>query len=274
MDNKKVFKAELGGVERELAVLRPGVRAQERAQLAYSRKMRELLKPDDGRPGALCRAAMEGVLREQKLWDDERQKQFDELNRKLLDGEKALKKGGIKLADAREIAVQMRRDRWARTQLLSERNSLEQTTAEAQAENARFQSLVVSCVVFNDTGKPAWKDVDAYLTDESPAAGEAARVMGNVLYGLDDGWEKKLPENLFLLNYGLANEDLHLVDFKGRLVDAQGRLVDGGGRLVNDRGELVDAEGNLLTEDGEYKVEFSPFISDTGEPVLVPVTRA
>lgn len=264
-DNKKVFDVEVDGKPVKLAVKRPDHKTQQAAQMVYNRAFREAVKPSDGKSGAIVRASLESVLRDQKLWDDAKQAQFNKLNQGLLEGERKLAKGGIKAKEAREVAIQMRRDRWDLRQLLTERNSLDLYTAEAQAENARFNYIVSACTVYSDTGKPFWKSEDDYLANgNEEVAIKAASTMGNLVYNLDEQFETKLPENSFLLKYGFCNKELHLVNQAGELVDAQGRRVDEKGRLINDKGELVDAEGNLLTEDGDYKFEFSPFLDDDG----------
>ena len=109
----------------------------------------------------------------------------------------------------------------------------------------------------------SFKDYEDYLSeDKSEVANKAATNLAKLIYDLEDDFQKKSPENKFLLEYQFCNTDLHLVDKDGQLVDALGRRVDKDGRLINKDGELVDTDGNLLTDDGEYKVEFQPFIDE------------
>lgn len=262
--NKKTFEVEIDGKKVELAVQRPDLAKQQRGQLIYSREFCRLVKPEDGKRGAIVRGALEGVMREQGLWDDNKQRKWEELNRKLLEGEKTLATGRIKLSKAREVAIGMRRDRYELSRLLSDRNSLDANTAEAQAENARFNYLVSVCTVYADTGKPYFKSEEDYLNQAATEVGNQAAVLFSQLYfNLDEDFEKNLPENRFLLKYRLCREkDLHLIDKDGNLIDAEGRRVDEKGRLVNDKGEIIDSDGNLLTEEGEYKVDFVEFEDD------------
>ena len=59
--------------------------------------------------------------------------------------------------------------------VISERTDYESNTAEGQAENARFNSLVSSCTVYNDTGKPVFNSMDDYLNRSTEeAAAQAA----------------------------------------------------------------------------------------------------
>jgi hypothetical protein len=272
-ENKKSFAVKVGDKDIQLAVLRPTHKVQQQAQLVYNRAFREAVKPADGKSGAIVRGALDAILRDQKLWDDAKSKRYEELAGALLEGEKKLAKGRIKVAEARAIAIQMRRDRYELQQLLASRNELDLNTAEAQAENARFNYLVSACTVYADTGKPYWQSEDEYLgSAEDEVAGKAASLLGSLLYNLEDDFAKKLPENSFLLKYGYVNQKLHLVDKKGRTIDAEGRLVDEKGRLINEQGELIDRDGNLLTESGEYKVDFEPFLDEDGKPVEPAMT--
>jgi hypothetical protein len=89
------------------------------------------------------------------------------------------------------------------------------------------------------------------------------------MYGLDSDFEKKLPENKFLITYKLVNEDLEYVDSKGRPVDEEGRLIDENGRFINEEGKFVDKDGNLVDDKGDYVIEFKPFLDDEGKPIEI-----
>jgi hypothetical protein len=258
---KRTFKiSSVEGKEVELRVNRPDHKIQAAGQVVHNKAFRDAVEG-----GALVRAKVVDVMREQKLWDEAKQKRWDELRKKILDGEKSLARGGLRLSQARQIAIQMRRDRWEFHQMSADRNSLDLNTAEAAAENARFNYFVAACTVYADTGKPYFQDYDAYLASDDPAVASAATQMGKLLYGLDDDYEAKLPENRFLLEQKFCRKDLRLVDKQGRLIDATGHRVDEQGRRINDQGELIDDEGNPLTEDGDYKVDFQPWIDDVHE---------
>ena len=88
-----------------------------------------------------------------------------------------------------------------------------------------------------------------------------------LLYNLDPDYEKKLPENQFLAKYNFVDQDLHLVDDKGRRVDSEGRLVNKDGRYINEAGELIDIKGNRVDLEGDYVVDFSPFLDDEGKAI-------
>lgn len=268
-ENKKSFTVEVDGKDVELAVVRPSQKVQQHATVVYNREFRLATTPADGKPGALVRKALERVLREQKLWDDAKQAQFEALNKRLLDNEKKLSEGGIKLKEARAIAIKMREDRWELRKLLSDRNALDMVTADAQADNAKFNYLVSACTVKAD-GKLYWKTEEEYLADsDGQVAIKAAQILANMIYGLDEDFEQKLPENKFLAKYKFCDDKLRLVNKDGKFIDADGRLIDDKGRYINEAGEYVDLDGNLLTAEGDFKVEFKEFLDDDGVPVAV-----
>jgi hypothetical protein len=265
---KKVFTVEVEGKKVELAVKRPDPKVEQKGQQVHNRTFREAVDS-----GAILRAKVDRVVKSQGLWDEARAMEYVQIQKRLTDGEKKLARGGIKLSEAKEVAVQMRRDRNRLRDLAAERNVIDQHTAEAQAENARFNYYVSVCTVVNDNGAPFFKDLDDYLARSAePAAITAAQELAQLLYGLAGDFEAKLPENRFLVKYRFAREgDLHLINKEGHTIDAAGRLVDEQGRFIayveGPEGEqvkvFVDGEGNRVDEDGDYVEEFSEFIDDT-----------
>ena len=66
-------------------------------------------------------------------------------------------------------------------------------------------------------------------------------------------FEKNLPENKWLKNKELVNEDLALVNDEGKRVDLEGRIIDENGYYLDEKGNRVDKQGNPLSEDGFYE---------------------
>jgi hypothetical protein len=268
--NKKVVKVEIGGKEVELAVLRPNAKQRQEAQKVYNRAFREAVES-----GAILRAKIESVMREQKLWDDQKEAELRKLQTSISEKERKVRSGGIKLSEARDLAIQLRRDRAELRGLNSERMSLDNNSAEAQADNAQFNYWVSVCTVHANDGKPYFKSYEEYMTKEDdPAVGPAASALAKIIYNLEDDYEKKLPENQFLVKYKFADESLHLVDKQGRKVDAEGRLVDENGRYINEAGQFVDRDGNLVDEEGNFVVDEKPFLDDEGNPISVEVSSS
>jgi hypothetical protein len=261
--NKKTFKVTLDSKEIELCVVRPNVKQRQEGQKIYNKAFRDAVES-----GAILRGKVNNVMREQNLWDDNKEAEYRKLLEKINGAERKIKSGGIKLNQAKDLALEMRKDRAELRALTSERSSLDNNTAEGQADNAQFNYWVSSCTVYSDTGKPYFNTYEDYLNrDDDPATGQAAGNLAMLLYNLDPDYEKKLPENQFLSKYKFVDEELHLVDKQGRRVDSEGRLVNKDGRYINEAGELIDINGNRVNEEGDYVVEFSPFLDDDGKPI-------
>ena len=122
--------------------------------------------------------------------------------------------------------------------------------------------------MYNDTGKPVYKDKDAYLRDEgSEVSQKGASTFANMWYGLEEDYDKTLPENKFLQKFDVIDEELRLLNDKGELVDPYGRRVDEDGRFIDEDGNYIDVEGDRLTEDGEYDFGEPVFLDEEGKPL-------
>lgn len=274
--NKKVFEVEIGEGEAlrkvEYAVKRPDQKLQQQAQSVYNRAFRDAVKPSNGERGAIVRAALDGVLRDQKLWDDAKQEEAERIGKALREGEAKLTKGGVKLSEGRDIAIQMRRDRNAWQRLQGDRNALDVNTAEAQAENAKFNFLVASCTVDPKTGARYFKDEEDYNTKSAdPVAFGAANALAELIYEIDPEFFLKFPEEKWLRAYEFTDKEGNLVNKAGERVDAKGRRIDADGYLLSEDNKRIDEEGNLLGTAGEILViNPMPFLDDeTGVAVTV-----
>ena len=205
------------------------------------------------------------------MWSPEKEAKFSELQKELLEGEKRLAKGGFSLNEAKDLAIKMKSTRDDMRALISIKTSLDNHSAEGQADNARFNYLISSCLVYsNNKDKKYFKNYEEYLSRAAESiAIKAAQVLANMLYGLDNDYEKKLPENKFLVKYKFVDDKLRLINKEGKLIDIDGRLVDEFGRFINEKGQYVDKGGSLVDENGDYVTDFKPFTDDDGNPVLV-----
>jgi hypothetical protein len=258
------FTYTINNKETTFLVRSPSINDQKEANKVYNTAFSEAIKAK-----ALVRAKLDDVLIEQGLWDNDKQEKFNKLQNNILEGERTLAKGGISLKEAKKQALEMRKYRAELRDLIAVKTNLDTHTAEGQADNARFNYLVSSCLVYNDTKEPYFKGYEDYLNKAAdPVAVLAAQNLAAMLYGLESDYEEKLPENKFLKKYKFVNKDLRLVNEKGQLVDEENRLIDEKGRFINEAGQFVDKDGNLVDKDGEYLVEFSPFLDDSGKPVV------
>lgn len=262
--NKKIIEVEIDGKKVDLAVIRPNQKQRQEAQKVYNKAFREALDS-----GAILRAKIESVMREQKLWDDNKERQLKVLQNKVADGEKRIKSGGIKLSDARELALSLKKVRTEIRGLNSERINLDNNSAEAQADNAQFNFYVSSCTVSSENGKPHFKSYEDYINrEDDPIIGKAAGAMASIIYNLEDDYEKKLPENQFLIKYKFANDKLEFIDKKGRKIDSEGRLLDKESRYIDEEGNYIDIDGNPIDKEGNYVVDEKPFLDEDGVPLV------
>ena len=251
--------------EIEFMVRSPSLNDQREAQKIYNQSFTDAIKSK-----SVVRAKLDDLLEDQGLWNDEKQAKFTSLQKELSEGEKRLAKGGFSLNEAKDLAIKMKSVRDEIRELISVRTSLDNHSAEGQADNSRFNYLVSVCVVYNDTKQPYFKDMEDYLNRSSEqVAIRGAQNLANMLYGLDNDYEKNLPENKFLKKYKFVDDKLRLVDKKGRLIDAEGRLIDESGRFIDEEGNFIDKYGNKVDKDGEFVVEQKPFLDDSGNPIIL-----
>lgn len=239
--------------EVEFVVKQPSLDNHNEATKVYNRTFRAALES-----GAILRASLTDYMKEQRLWSEEKELEYAKLQLDIVQKQEVLEKGGIKLSEARATALDISDLRDELRILISDRTSLDTNTAEGQADNEKFNCLVSSCVVYKSTGKTFYKDYEDFKGSRHfEVSLKGAKILANMMYGLDDDFEKSLPENEFLIKYKLADENL-------RLIDKQGRFVTRDGQLIEELGLAVDDDGNL--QQTEKQDDFSPFIDDeTGE---------
>jgi hypothetical protein len=265
----KTFNTIIEGKSREILIRSPSLQDQKEATKVYNQSFSEALKAK-----AVVRAKLDDLLIEQGLWDGIKQAKFTELQAEILEGERKLAKGGISLVEARNTALKMRKTREDLRELISVKTNLDTHTAEGQADNARFNYLVSACTVYNDTKEQYFKNYEDYNNRAGdPVAILAAQNLANMLYGLEDNYEEKLPENKFLKQYKFIDSKLRLINKEGKLVDENGKLIDENGRYINEQGQFVDKDGNLVDQSGEYIIEFTPFLDDQGKPIILETPK-
>jgi hypothetical protein len=247
-------------VEKEFAVRLPAYKIMEEANKLKSKVFRESLDAGD-----MLRDQLEDILRNKGLWNDQRQIEYDTLRKEILDREYQLQKGGIKLNDAKSLALEMKEKRQRMVEMLSGRSDLDSQTCEGKSENARFNFLFAHSLVYNDDELTPFypNGLEDYVVDmDNPIAVKGAT-------------EDKLPENKFLKRFKFVDDKYRLVE-KGsaRLVDRDGRYVDEYGNYIeyNEDGTYyyVDVNGRKLDEEtGNFVIdEPSPFLDEYGNPVL------
>jgi hypothetical protein len=260
----KVMETQEDGTEKEitLVVKLPDLEAVKEGQRAYNEAFSDAVNSN-----AILGFEIDRILEERKLWDEEKKEKEKALTDRLEENRKKLIAGGIKLSEGKKIALQMRKDRVDLMVLRSTKNALSTQTAEAQAEQARFNAYMVKCVYYED-GKNYFENLEDYLhRGNSKPAMEAAKYFSTLQYGLSPDFEQKLPENAFLIKYKFMNEDLQLINKDGHPIDEEGRLIDKDNYYVDVHGNRIDREGKPVPKDDELHIE-QPFIEDE-EPALV-----
>lgn len=207
--------------------------------------------------GIVTKKELSTLMKKRGIWSDKKEDEQEAISKEINQLEQKLYlecgKRNSKRAEGKEIAIQIRRKRNELRQLISEKMGLEENTAEALADNSRFDYIVAHCT-FHANGEKVYKDIDDYNSKSADeVAYTAASALAEMMYSIDSDFEKNLPENKWLKNRELVNDDLALVDDKGRRVDLEGRLINDEGYYIDENGNRIDKEGNPLSEDGFYE---------------------
>lgn len=241
------------GQEVELLIKSPTAKDVRHSNKVYAAAFREALEK-----GMLVKRKLKEYLRDQGLWDDEREASYLDLLDRIGKGEVQLNTGKdedgnkIKISDGRAISLQLMKDRAELRSLIAEQQGYDSNTAEGYADNERFFALVAACTYDHLTQKPYFSSLQDYKDrDDEPAAIAAANKLATLVFGVDEDYEKTLTEYKFLKRFGMVDDD---------------------GFLVNKDGEYVDEEGNAIakpepaadtsTEDGLFNVEEAEFEDD------------
>lgn len=287
-DNKErvVDSFDKDGNPVKVLVKKPTTKEYRDSQVEYNKAFRSALDS-----GSLLRQKLTEYMTEQGIWNDKKQQQNDNFIEQIRNKEEQLKAGGIKLSEAKQIALDLRELRADFQIFLAEKNALDSNTVEGQADNARFAELVRLCILNSETKQQCFqsqKDYDA--NSDQPWVIEASAELANMLYGLDPNYANNLEENKFLKEFKFVNEDLRLINNDGHLVDVDGRLINEDGRYIAYRTEegkknkdpdqvyFVNRDGQEVVaktnEDGEEEwvridlQERKPFLDDEGAPII------
>ena len=276
MDSKRVVidNVDIEGKPFSLAVIRPKNRTNQEANMAYNLRMATLIRSgsQNSSQRLLLRAELENYLNKMGIWTLQDALDVEKLALEIRAHELMLKKGGIKISEGRTIALQMAEKRQLIMEKHAQRQQFDSATVESQAENFRFEFLLVKCLVFADTGRPFLKNHNDYVERQDEIAiMEGARILAGMVYGLETNIHQNMFEMQWLKEAGMIDDDGRYIRFDGTTTDRDGRLVNKDGRYINKEGQMVDTFGRLVDEHGNLLVDISkPFIDDeTGESVIV-----
>jgi hypothetical protein len=256
----------------EEKVVKLVVKRPTNALLSQAQRVSAKVWTDCVRDGIMTKKELEKFMKEQGIWNDEKdteqKKITEEINRLERELYVSGKNGKLRATEGKNIAIDMRKKRIELRELIAERMGLEQNTAESISDNARFDFLVANCAYY-ENGQKVYKDMDEYTANsDGEIAFSAATALAQMMYSVDKDFESKLPENKFLKMFKFVNDDLALVNDKGERVDTEGRKIDEFGYYVNEEGKRVDKEGNLLDENGNY-VPSVTYVDDKGKKISI-----
>jgi hypothetical protein len=254
------------------------IRKPNNALMSQAQRVGAKAWTDCVREGIMTKKELEKFMKEQGIWDDGKDEEQKKIVKTISDLEKKLfvsgadKTSKLRASEGKEIAIEMRVKRNELRDLISERMSLEQNTAESISDNSRFDFLVSSCT-FYENGNKVYNSLEDYRERSDGEIGfAAATALASMLYAVDKDFEAKLPENKFLKMFHFVNEDLSLVNTSGETVDLEGRRIDKQGYYLSAEGNRVDKEGNVLDEFGNYVPQVT--YTDDKNNVIEPESSA
>ena len=255
--------------EIELVVTKPTNKQLLEAEKVYKTTFRKALEE-----GAMLRKKLSLYMKDQEIWSDEQEKQYEEVVKEINLMDYQLNKGKdtegkkLKLSKAKEMALKLSDKRVEFRDLIGERQELDHMTAEGQADTERFSYIVYLCTKDFLTQKPYYSSYDDYQEKgNEQETVEAAKHVGEIVYEIDPEYENSLTENKFLKRFKFANEKNQLVDKEGCRVDREGNQVDDEGYILNKDGKRVNV--NDLPVLGEKEnVEEADFEDDLGVVIV------
>lgn len=209
--------------------------------------------------GLPLKSELENTLKKRGISHEELEIEVKKLQKELGTKLDKLDEGGIKLEDAKKLALEINDLRNSIILKLADKRDFMVSTAEGKAEQSYLDYLVSVTTVYNDDRKKKYfKDYQDYLNRKSDhdafvITQRYAEIMYDTVFD-----EKRLPENEFLIEYGFMNNDMRLVNKEGHLVDTDGNLVNNEGQKI----EIVDGKEVVI---GEKKRK--PFLDENGDPI-------
>lgn len=265
LKNKIEFSVEKDGVKTSFYVKKPNVEQNKVLNNTYNTAYHDALKSK-----ALLRTKIVDFAKAQDIWSDEKEQKLKDLNKTVQNGLFRLAqggKGGFTKQAAIDLALEIRKTRNEISALTGPLDNITANSAESQAENARFNQMMILCTYYGEgdnEDKQYFKDLedmDEKLRNEDAVSSEAFKHMVLLSFGIEKDARAKWPENKFLIENKYLDAECRRINTDGHLIDEQGNLVDSKGRRVNGDGKLIDEFGHVIDEKGNYMVEdFVPFV--------------
>ena len=267
-NNIVVKTSDKDGNDIELFIRTPGHKVLQEAQMVYNVKLTALIRQSivDGSQ-LFSKEQLEQHLQELGIWTDKDVRKFLELQIEIRSSELKLKEGGIKVSEAKKIAIRMKVQRATLLSLYNRRSQFDGITMESMADNHRFNFLITKCVIHKKEDVPFFSNIQDYEKRQNEQCSvDAATALAAHLYGCSSDMEANLTENKWLKEFKFADDQGRLINDNGDLINQNGDLVDENGRFVDKDGNFVDNQGRRIDEDGNFIVEKpKPFIDDMGK---------
>jgi hypothetical protein len=180
ISNTRDFKVTVDGKEVELRTRKPRLDEIREGQKIHTKTFHDAIKA-----GAILRIRLDDVMKEQGLWNDEKEIEVRTLQREIADLEVKLLKGGIAYSQGEKIAFELIEKRDKIKESIAIRLAYDSKTAEAIAEDARNDYLVSVCTVYNSGDyRPFFKDLEDYLNSQNTLV--AAEAYKNFLFLMNE----------------------------------------------------------------------------------------
>jgi len=198
------------GVDVKYTAVRPSQSVRAEADVVRSRAWGEYAIK-----GVTVSAKLKDIVAKQGLWGDDKQKELDALDERMNrleamvpDEKGKVRAKGTTLQKAKEAAFELRAARAERVDLLSPITRLSGHTAESLADSDAFEFVLTKCLLDPATEKPAFASVEDYKrrADDAEVAAAAGK-FAEFYYGHDPDFEKRLPENRFLVARGFVDPE-------------------------------------------------------------------
>jgi hypothetical protein len=233
------MKKEVVFNEQTYYVAKPTAPDEAKAKLQQSRVFNTCISN-----GCCLRTQLNKTLKNSGIWDEEDDNYVDGLSKDIQDKLAKIDAGGIDIMEARQLAIEVNRQRMELINKLSVLREHDSLTAEGQADDAYFDSLVSSCC-FNEDGTKVFKSYEDYINrSREDLSIKLAQELSGLVFG-NTNFAKELPENKFLVEFGFVDEDMN---------------------YINEDGVKVDSSYKPIEPD-EKKPERKPFLKN-GEPIV------
>ena len=277
MKDKRVFKAlipveiedgKFEAQEKEFAVVRPSLQLLNEANKLRSKLFTQLFES-----GTMLRQQVDTHLKDRNIWNEKLQAEYDAVQSEVIEKTQRLERGGIKLSEARDLAIEISEQRQQLVSMLVDRSDIDNLTCEGQADNERFNFLFANCLVYNDTGEKVYPDgLEGYMKNTSTDVAVKGATEFYYLMSNSESLDDQLPENRFLKKFNFVDDDMRFLE-RGtdRLITKEGKYIDENGFYIayNDDGTTyhVDTDGNQVEDRVSSDDEPLPFLDDDGNPL-------